>query len=196
MGLLRNLRYVKDAMKPAAIKQGLAASRAEMSGTAAGPTEEQLAALTPEQRSAYEANRGQVTKAQAEIAAQHRQLVDRELARRALYGPAGEYVYGELPSADAANMTVEEAMARSKEQFRDLLRNPFGTRRPSPPPGTPGGPVERDQQAAAERAARDAARAPYLAPERPALNIARLATREKTQIEEVSAYLGSSGLAG
>ena len=41
-----------------AIKQGLEASRAEMSGSPAGPTEEQLAALSPEQRSAYEANSG------------------------------------------------------------------------------------------------------------------------------------------
>ena len=195
MGLLRNLKYVKDAMKPAAIKQGLEASRAEWSGPSAGPTEEQLAALTPEQRSAYEANMAQVARAQAEVAAQHQQLVDRELARRALYGPAGEHVYGEMPS-NPATVTVEESMARSKEQFRDLLRNPFGTARPPAPPTAPGGPVDRDQQAAAERAARDAARAPYLAPDRGALNIARLATREKTQIGEVSAYLGSSGLAG
>src|SRR3954469_3170045 len=199
MGILRNLRYVKDAMQPAAIKQGLAASRAEWSGPSAGPTEEQLAALTPEQRSAYEANQAQVARARAEVAAQHEQLVERELARRALYGPAGEHVYGEMPS-NPADMTVEESMARTKEQFRDLLRHPF--RAPRPPgthadrPAAPSGLADRDQQTAAERAARDAARAPYLAPDRGALNIARLATREKTQVGEVSAYLGSSGLAG
>src|SRR4051794_37535568 len=156
MGMLRNLRHIKDAMKPAAIKQGLEASRAEWSGSSAGPSEEQLAALTPEQRSAYEANRAQVARAQAEVAAQHQELVDRELERRALYGPAGEYVYGEMPS-DPATMTVEESMARSKEQFHDLLRHPF--RAPRPPgardaPPAPREPVDRDQQAAAERAAR------------------------------------------
>src|SRR3954469_9116781 len=199
MGILRNLRYVKDAMQPAAIKQGLAASRAEWSGPSAGPTEEQLSALTPEQRSAHEANQAQGARARAEVAHQHEQLVERELARRALYGPAGEHVYGEMPS-NPADMTVEESMARTKEQFRDLLRHPF--RAPRPPgthadrPAAPSGLADRDQRTAAERAARDAARAPYLAPDRGALNIARLATREKTQVGEVSAYLGSSGLSG
>src|SRR4051812_42813295 len=157
MGLLKNLRYVKDAMKPAAIKQGIEASRAAMSGSPLEPTEEQLAALTPEQRSAYEANEAEVARAHAEVAAQYQESVDRELARRALYGPAGEYVYGEMP-ANPVNMTVEESMARTKEQFRDLLRNPFGTPRPSPPPTATGVQVDRDQQAATEREARDAAR--------------------------------------
>jgi hypothetical protein len=199
--MFKNLKHIKDAMSPAAIKQGLEASRAAMSGSPVEPTEEELAALTPEQRQAYEASEAQVAKAQAEVAAAHQDFVERELARRALYGPAGEYVYGELPEKDAANMTVDESIARSKEQFLDVLRHPFGPPRPSPPPTTPqptasGGPVDRDQQATAERVARDAARAPYLAPDRPTLNIARLATREKTQIGEVLAYLGSSGLAG
>lgn len=196
MGMFRTLKQVKDAMKPEAIKQGLDASRAAMSGSAAGPTEEQLAALSPEQRSAYEANMAQVAQAQAEVASQHQQWIDRELGRRALYGPAGEYVYGELPPPDPTSMTVEESLARSKEQFLDVLRNPFGRPRPEPPPGAPTGPVDRAQQAASERAARDAARAPYLAPARRPLDITRLATRAKTQIEEVAAYLGSSGLAG
>jgi hypothetical protein len=199
MGRLEKLKLVKDAMKPAAIKQGLEASRAAMSGAPAGPTEEQLAALTPEQRSAYEASAAQVAQAQADVAAQHKEVVRREVERRALFGPAGEHVYGALPAEDDVDTTLEESLARSKEQFRDVVRNPFGSRRPSPPPAaatTSTGPVDRDQQAAAERAARDAAREPYLAANRPPLNIARLATREKTQVEEVAAYLGSSGLAG
>ena len=195
MGMFQTLKYVKDAMKPAAIKQGLEASRAELSGQATGPTEEQLAALTPEQRSAYDANMERVAQAQAEAAAAHQELFDRELGRRALYGPAGEYVYGELPAADVMNVTVEESLAATKEQFWDVLRNPFGPPRPTPPPEALSGSGDRDEQATAERAARDAARAPYLASDRPTLNITRLATRQKTQIGEVSAYLGSSGLA-
>lgn len=195
MGMLKNLKLVKDAMSPEAIKQGLAASRAEISGAQTGPTEEQLAALTPEQRSAYEANMAQVARGQAEAAAAHRDFADREVARRALYGPAGEHVYGPLPSGEVANATVEDAVASAKEQFRDVLRNPFGVRRPPRPPSAPSGPVDHVQQATAERAARDSARAPYLAPERPPLSLSRLATREKTQVGEVSAYLGSSGLA-
>ena len=194
MGMFKNLKYVKDAMKPAAIKQGLEASRAAMSGSPAGPTEEQLAALSPEQRSAYERNMAQVAQAEAEVVAAQKEVLDRELARRALYGPAGEHVYGALPTADALNVSVEGSLASAKEQFRDVLRNPLGSRRPPPPPGAPTGPVDREQQAAAERAARDADRAPYLAPDRPPLSITRLATREKTQRGEVSAYLGSSGL--
>jgi hypothetical protein len=196
MGMFQTLKYVQDAMKPAAIKQGLEASRAVLSGSDAGPTEEQLAALTPEQRRAYEANMAQVAQAEAEVAAAHQEFLDRELGRRALYGPAGEYVYGELPAADAMHATVEDSLATAKEQFLDVLRNPFGPPRPTPPPGALSGTGDREQQATAERAARDAARAPYLAQDRPALNITRLATRQKTQIGEVSAYLGSSGLAG
>ena len=57
-------------------------------------------------------------------------------------------------------------------------------------------PVDRAQQIEIERAARDAARRPYLAEHRPPVVFARLATRSKTQIEEVTAYLASSGLAG
>ena len=194
--MFQTLKYVKDAMKPDAIKQGLAASRAEISGAATGPTEEELAALTPEQRAAYDANMARVAQAEAEAAAAHQEFFDRELGRRALYGPAGDYVYGEMPTADAMNVTVEESLATTKEQFWDVVRNPFGTPRPAPPPEALSGTGDREQQAATERAARDAARAPYLAPDRPELNIARLATRQKTQIGEVSAYLGSSGLAG
>lgn len=52
-----------------------------------------------------------------------------------------------------------------------------------------------DAQAAVERAARDEARAPYLAPARHPVRITRVATRGKTQLQEVCDYLGSSGLA-
>jgi hypothetical protein len=122
--------------------------------------------------------------------------VERELARRALYGPAGEYVYGPLPSAELESVTVAGELEKSKQQLKDVLRDPLGTRAPPRPPDAPVGPVDRDRQAAAERAARDRAREPYLAPERPALRLTRLATRQKTQVDEVAAYLGSSGLAG
>ena len=194
MALFKNLKLVKDAMSPAAIKQGLEASRAAMSGSVTEPTEEQLAAMPADQRAAYEAAMAQVAEAESEAAAAHQEFFDREMTRRALYGPAGEYVYGPPPPARVDAVTLEDSLAASKEQFKDVLRNPLGSRKPSPPPGAPTGPVDRDQQAAAERTARDAARQPYLAPNRPALTFARLATRDKTQVEEVAAYLGSSGL--
>jgi hypothetical protein len=61
----------------------------------------------------------------------------------------------------------------------------------APPPGVQ---RDRNEQAALERAARDEARRPYLAEHRAPLVFSRLATRGKTQIQEVSAYLASSGL--
>ncbi len=48
----------------------------------------------------------------------------------------------------------------------------------------------------ADRAAREAARAPYLAPDRPPLHFTRVGTRGATQAQDVTAHLASSGLAG
>ncbi len=194
MAFLKTLKQARQAMSPAAIKQGLEAGRAELSGLSAAPSDDQLAAMAPEQRAAYEAAMAQVVERRSAASDAHQELRDREIARRALFGPAGEHVYGPLPSATPQAVTIEDAMAQTKEQFKDVLRNPFGSRKPAPPPGAPGDPVDREMQAAAERAARDAARAPYLAPDRPKLTFARMATHSKTQVEEVAAYLGSSGL--
>jgi hypothetical protein len=57
-------------------------------------------------------------------------------------------------------------------------------------------PAAWEEQRRSERAARDEIRAPYLAPDRPAVRITRVATRGKTQVREVADYLASSGLAG
>ena len=57
-------------------------------------------------------------------------------------------------------------------------------------------PAAWEAQAAAERAARDEVRAPYLAPERAPVRIARVLAQERTQAREVGEYLASSGLAG
>lgn len=193
MGLFGDLRR---GLKPAAVKQGLAASREALKGANAGPTEEQLSSLTPAQRAEYEANMARVAEAEDVARAEHRQSVERELARRALYGPAGEYVYGALPDADFGTPTLEGELQKSKEQLKDVLRNPLGTHQPPAPTGAAALSGDRAEQAAAERAGRDAAREPYVARDRPPLSFVRLATRQKTQVEEVAAYLGSSGLAG
>jgi hypothetical protein len=190
-------RDLARGLKPSAVKQGLAASREVLKGGYAGPTEEQLASLTPAQRAEYEANMAQVAEAEDLVRDEHRQSVERELARRALYGPAGEYVYGAVPEAEFETPTLAGELQKSKAQLKDVLRNPLNTRPPPPPPtGTATLPGDRSAQAAAERAARDAAREPYVARDRPPLSFVRLATRQKTQVEEVAAYLGSSGLAG
>ncbi len=57
-------------------------------------------------------------------------------------------------------------------------------------------PAAWEEQMRAERAERDAARAPYLAPDRRPVRIARVATRGKTQIDEVADRLAADGLAG
>ena len=130
------------------------------------------------------------------------------VAKRPLRGPAGEFVFGSetqgvmLSDEQIASMTSAELMAwqtqQSKDQFKDLLKNPFGSKKAPPPPMAPvsSAPVDRARQIDLERVARDAARRPYLAEHRPPVVFSRLATRSKTQIEEVTAYLASSGLAG
>lgn len=196
MALFKTLKQMSQAMSPEAIKRGLDASRTELTGRSAPPSDEQLVAMPPEERAAYDAAAEQAARGEAEASAAHREHADREVARRALYGPAGEHVYGPLPSAVPQAATIEGSMAASREQLKEVLRNPFGSRKPTPPPGAPTGAVDRDEQAATERAARTAAREPYLAPGRPELVFSRMATRSKTQVEEVAAYLGSSGLSG
>jgi hypothetical protein len=190
MGLFKNLKVMKEHMA------------AGWGGE--GPTEEALASLTPEQRAAYDANMARVAAATAEASSEHTRLETQRRSSRALLGPAAEYVYG--PTADTltpeqmaamsgADM-LDHSMQQTEEQFKDLLKNPFGGRKAPPPPmAPPSGPVDRATQAAAERAARDTARAPYLAPEPAPVAFARLATRGKTQVEEVASYLASSGLA-
>ena len=61
------------------------------------------------------------------------------VAKRPLRGPAGEFVFGSetqgvmLSDEQIASMTSAELMAwqtqQSKDQFKDLLKNPFGARR-------------------------------------------------------------------
>jgi hypothetical protein len=186
MGLFKNIKVMKDAMA-----QG-------MSG--AGPTEEALAALTPEQRAAYDAQMAAVAAAQAEA----QQAFQAQQPAQGLGGAAGEHVHG--PAAPAlspdqiAQMSAAQLMEwqtqQTKAQVKDLLSNPFGRRKPAAAaegPTLEGG--DREREATAERAARDAARGPYLAPDRQPVAFVRLAARGKTQVEEVTTYLGSSGLA-
>jgi hypothetical protein len=56
--------------------------------------------------------------------------------------------------------------------------------------------VEWERVMRAELDVREAARAPYLAPERPPLRISRFVTRGATQGQEVAAHLAACGLAG
>ena len=54
--------------------------------------------------------------------------------------------------------------------------------------------ADRDEQYAAERAARDEARTPYLAPDRPPVVRTRIATDPRRSLEDLAGWLGSAGL--
>lgn len=186
MGLLENLKAMKEAVA--------AGVRGD------GPSAEALASLTPEQRAAYDAQLAEHAAAQAEVAQAAAERED----RRPLAGPAGEWRYGTSGVPDPAQLAAmsaqeqfDHSMAVTKGQLRDLLRNPLGGKQPPPPPPpVAGASPDRAEQAAAERAMRDAARAPYRSPQLGPISFTRLATRGKTQVDEVCAYLGSSGLSG
>jgi hypothetical protein len=172
-----------------------------------GLSPEALASLTPEQRAAYDAKMSdvqavqqQAASAKADSDAQHAASV----ARRPLYGPAGEWVFGSstpggLTPEQIATKTPAEMLAstraQSTSQVKDLLTNSLGRTSPPAAPGPSDGPLLDRRQHGVERAARDAARQPYNAEHPSPVVFTRLATRGKTQIEEVAAYLASSGLA-
>ena len=178
--------------------------KATIASATGAPSEETLARLTPEQRAKYDAKmaevqavQGNAAAAKAQLDAEHRERV----AQRPLHGPAGEWVYGSsatvgLSPEQIATMTPAQlsswTASQSKAQVKDLFTNPFGRTKP---PAGPAAAPDRGAQAALERGGRDAARRPYLAEHRSPVVVTRLATRGKTQIQEVSAYLTSSGLA-
>jgi hypothetical protein len=182
MGLRDTLKLAKQAMSPENIKQGLAASTNP-------PTEEQLqaalATMTPEQRAAYDAN-------MAQAAASQQAALEASNAYRVLEGPAGEFLYG--PSATQQMEAFQTGgiggiLSMTAKSFGKELKGAY----------TAGPKHEKDRELAGhiggdERGQRDAARAPYLAPDRWPIAISRVATRGKTQVDEVLAFLRSSGL--
>jgi hypothetical protein len=184
------------------IKQGLDAARNPPSPQ---QIEESLKHLTPEQRAAYDANMAQVEQGMRESQEAWQQAAAINDAARILEGPAGRYLYGagmsefgspEDLSARAAEVGVwelqKELRAKRKGEFRTVLRQSFNMDEVEQEED----PVQRDRIAGEERAARAAARAPFRAPAAAAVQISRLATRGETQIQELLAYLQSSGMAG
>ncbi|HWJ80847.1 MAG TPA: hypothetical protein VNS55_01315 [Nocardioides sp.] len=184
------LKQVAQAMSPGNIKRGLELSRQSLAN-GGRLTEEQMAGWTPEQREQYETNMAQ---AQAQMTANADWIIEEERARRVLGGPAGDYLYGPLPDRERlTDLSLSGQLRASKEEFLATLRNPLG-RNPLPPPPHPPVSADRDQQHAAERALRDEARTPYLAPDRPPLVRTRIATGRKSSVQDLAAWLGSSGL--
>lgn len=190
-GVFNRLKQIGQALSPDAIRQGIAASREAMAN-GGQLTEEQMAGWTPEQRARYEQT---MAESRATLAANADAAIARETQRRVLFGPAGDWLYGPLPDRERITDTnVLNQLAASKAELKATLRNPLG-RKPAPaiPP-----PVSADpgQQAAHELAQREEARTPYLAPERQSVTFTRIATEPKTSVEQLCAWLGSSGLAG
>ena len=183
MGIRDTLRLAKQAMTPENIKQGLSASMQP-------PTAEEMAAtldaLPPEKRAELEANLALANAAQEQAIAQSE-------AHRALDGPAGEFLYGPSAAAQMAAFQtggITGSLAMTARQFGKELKGAYGGDMAK---------HEKDRGIAAqigaqERAARDSARAPYLAPDRWPVSISRVATRGSTQVDEVIAFLQSSGL--
>ena len=198
MGLFKN---VLIAFKPENLRRGLDAARNPPSQA---EIEAGLAQLTPEQRAAYDANMARVAQAQAESQRSWQEAKAISDAARVLEGPAGRYLYGvgmgEIGSPDEINAAiaqkgvfavVEEMRAKQKGEFKTALRQTFNIPEVEPEKD----PAKRARVAADERAARDAARAPYNAPQPHEIAFSRIATRGGTQLDELIAYLSASGLA-
>lgn len=171
-----------------------------MSGGAALDT----STLPPEQRAAIEARMAEAQRGFE----QGRAVTDAQRGARIFTGAAAAFLYGAdhewyPPSpAELERIRAEQgmmAMIKASQppqglgaRFGDALKDTVGVRNG---PAEIGDPDERTRVATAERAARDAARAPYRAEGLPAMTISRIATHGDSQIEELLAFLRQSGLA-
>src|SRR5687768_4233968 len=188
MGFLKN---VAVAFKPSNIKQGLDAARNPQDQAA---IEEKLKYLSPEQRRAYDENMARVAEGQAESQKSWEEAKAIHDASVILEGPAGRHLYGrgmnDVPTPEEINAqaaekgawsVVQDMRAGNKGEFKTALKQSFNIS----PVEQEKDPAKRAEITAAERADRDAARRPYLAPEQTPIAISRLATRGETQVPEV-----------
>jgi hypothetical protein len=186
------LKLIAQAMNPGNIKRSIEYSRQAMAN-GGRLTEEQMAGWTAEQREQYETAWAQ---AMQNMTASADQMIEQELARRVLLGPAGDYLYGPLPDRERlTDLSFSSQWQASTADFAATLRNPFGRTAPPPPPRPPVSP-DRQVQYASERGMRDEARTPYLAPNRSPVVLTRIATNPKNSVEELAAWLGAAGLTG
>ena len=185
------LRQVAQAMSPGNVKRGIEQSLQSLAN-GGQLTEEQMAGWTPEQRAQYDAAMQQ---ARETMAANADQVIEAERARRVLWGPAGDYLYGPMPDRERlTDVNVRNQWEASKAELWATLRNPLGRKDPPPPPPTPPVSVDREAQHAHERAQRDEARTPYLAPGRTPVVRTRIATDRKRTLEQLAQWLGDAGL--
>src|SRR5262245_26385493 len=138
----RTIKLAAEAFKPANLARGLRPASPE-------EIEAALEHATPEQRAAYHAQM-----ARADAAMEDARV--RDEARRVLFGPAGLAVHGPTV-AEQQGASLRFARLELKQTVRQVLGRPEVPQIEDP--------VQRSQHAAAARAARDQARAPYRAPD-------------------------------
>lgn len=134
--------------------------------------------------------------------AEHQARLDGEV----LGGPAGAYFWGTVPETLRPSEAIKAAGSVAdefKKSFRDLKETAATLADPKAMLGIGSefgreiaDPAQRAAVIDGERAGRDAARRPYLAPNRASPILTRIATRGDSQYENVAAYLAQTGLAG
>jgi len=177
MGLLSNLKQMREAMKSGVYS--------------ANPTEEQLAAMTPEQREAVLERQAMVQEAMASAAEQSRELQAGMLAAKPVQGPAGEFLYPEL-AADPmvyASMSPKDLLGHSVQQMKEGLRG--GPALPEMPQLDP---AQRAARHAEEVATRVAARRPYLPETAVPVQSHRIGATARDAVQTLAQHLGATGL--
>jgi hypothetical protein len=178
MGLLSNLKQMRAAMKSGVYS--------------ANPTEEQLAAMTPEQREAVQQQQAVMQVAMARAAEQNRQQQARMLSTKPVHGPAGEFLYPELAASDPtayATMSPKDMLAHSLSQMKDNYRG--GPALPEMPQLDA---AQRAARYAEEVAARVSARRPYLPETAVAVQSHRIGTTARDAVDVLAQHLGATGL--
>lgn len=171
---------------------------------------------SPEERAAdekrlaerQEAHAARQSAATEQIDAEWERVMAEQQARldsEVLGGPAGAHFWGTLPDIPRPSATLDAPYS-----FRADLRNSLGDLKDTAAAFTDskallgigsefGSDIDDPEQwrhiVHGERAARDAARAPYLAADRVPPTVTRIATRGTTQFDDVAGYLARTGLA-
>jgi hypothetical protein len=168
---------------------------------------EEQAAIEAETAERYAANMDRVAAATDLVdaewersRAEHQSRLDAEV----LGGPAGAHFWGTVPDSVRPSEAARNPASIRDEltsSLRDLKETAAGLADPKallgfgsefgPDPET----EQRSRIVDAERAARDAARHPYLAPDRTAPVLTRIATHGNTQFDDLANHLARSGLA-
>ncbi len=168
------------------------------------PIEERLKYLTPEQRAKYDENMRRVEEGRAQSNAAWQENRGREAELRVLGGPAGQYLYGagmddfgtpdeieRMFAEKGVLAATAELRAKRKGDFKNAVKQSFNVSA-VPQIADPG---QRTSVSGQERAARDAALAPYVSPSAAEVRIDRIATRGETQLAEVLAHVHAASLA-